>query len=326
MKQRTRKLTAGLLVLTVVMMGLFTGCKMTQEDAIQMYKDSFAKSKEMENYKMTSAMDLEMGISDMSIAIKMDMESAVADKGNTASHRMNMSTMGEEQTMEMYQQGEFMYTSIPGLEGKYIKQSYEESTGMSYQGLMDLNSGEMADSYIQAIDQAENLTFEQLENKDVHIAFDFSQASLDALRDDLTSVLEETMLGGMEQQLQDQFSVMGLEEAQVKELVAQMMEAYRSMFSTIGVESIHMDMTMNKAGFVVGQDMQMVLTMDMSGLFAALGQDVDEATKNTLKDIKLTMDVQSTISDINSGVTVTLPEFADDNTMTPAEATALTME
>lgn len=317
-----KRMRAGFTAILLAASFLLTGCQLTEKDAVQMYKDSFAKSREMEKYTMTANMDMEMDFGGMSIGIVIDMDSAVADQGQTASHKMNMTVMGQEQSMEMYQQGEYLYTSVPGTD-KFIKQSYEESTGMTYQGLMDLSSGPMAQSYMDAIDKAENLTFQRLDNKDVNVAFDFGQESLDSLAGEISAILEDTMLGSMESQLKSQFSGLGLPEDQIQPLVDQMMEAYRSIFSNIGVDSIRMDLTMNKNGFVTKQNVDMVITMDMSGLLTALGQEVDAATAEMLKNIKMSMNIDSVIDNINGDVTVTVPEFTEENTVTAEEATAL---
>ena len=311
MKKRTM---ASVLALTL----LLSGCSVSVEEGKELYKNSFDKMEEMDSYILDSTAKMSMELSGMEVETLMELHSEVKDSGKTAAHEMFLSSDGLEQEMRMYQQEDVLYTEIPG-EEQYLMQNYEEGAELSYQGLMVLGSDAMAKNYIDAIDSAENITVEKTEEQSIRVSFDFSEESRNAVVGRIVDVLQETMLGDLELQLREEFSALGLSGEDLENLVAQMMEVYESMYSETGVESIHMEATINKDGFMETQDVDMVLTMDMSGIFEALGQPVDEAAAEQLKNIHLNMSNSSTYTDINEEISVTMPEFTEENTLSVEE-------
>ncbi len=298
--------TKARLLALLMAMAILSGCSKSKEvDAVQLYKDSFAKAKEMESYNMDSSMSMKVDF--VALETKIDMTSAVIDKGETAAHELSISSNGETQDSLMYQKDGFFYSSIPDSE-QFLKQSYEEGTGLSYQSLLNIGSGDMAQSYIDAIDSAKELTVTN-EKGAVKVAFDFSEESLTSMTEDITSMLAESMMGTLEEELYNQMSALELPEEELNILVGQMVEVYRNMFSDVTVERIHMEKTVGEDGFATQQKMSMDLNMDMSELLTALGETVDEETAKLMQNIGMSMSVDSNYSNINGDVKVEIPEL-----------------
>lgn len=317
MKKQLSCLLAGALVLSF---GL-TGCGLTKEKAIEKYKAALAKGQEMESYTMTADIDISVGISGMNMDIDMAMDGAVKDKGKTGVFNMTMSTMGQQSKNTMYMKDENIYTSVAGADGKFLKQSYQETTGMNYQQLLDVNNGEMTSIYNDAVEKAENFSFTQLDDKSINITFDFPQETLTAMEDEMVEIISGNMSQSMEEQLRTQFSAMGMEGEELDTMVKQMLQVYSKLFESLTIQRIAMDTTINKDGFAVKQKMEMDMTLDFSALMKMLGE-VDDASMEQLKEITFNMAVSTNMDNINKDVAVEIPEFTEEDLLSPEEAAA----
>ncbi len=300
---------ARILFLAVLTVLSLTACK--KVDPAQLYKDSFTKAAEMESYSMESHMEMELDFADLQVSI--NIQSDVADKGETAVHDLTITSLGESQSSVIYQKDDFLYSSIPDSD-QYLKQSLEEGSGLSYQSLMD-TSGESAQLYVDAIDSAENLTVTE-ENGSTTVSFDFSATTLEALTEGIVSNLQESMMSSLEESLSTQLEGMGLSGSDLEAMTAQLLEVYQTMFSKVTVEGIHMEKTMNDKGFCTEQDMTMSLNMDLSELLAALGENLDAESAEQMKTIGLDLSMKSNYSNINEAMELSLPEFTEENTVT----------
>ncbi len=311
------KIKSALSVLLCI--AVLCGCQDTQtansNDPVQIYKDSFKKAEEMESYLMDADMELEIDM--VNAEITMDMDSAVKDKGATARHDMEMDIMGNIQNNLMYISDGYTYTSVPDSD-KFIKQSSDDNSGLSYQSLLTLSSGNMAQACIDAVDNAKNLNVSK-EDGSVTVAFDFGDEDLKAITGTITAILTDSMMDTLEGQLAAQAEEMGFGG----DMVSQMMGVYLRMFADVKVENIHIEKTMNKNGFCTTQDIDMSLSMDLSELLSSLGQTFDENTMKLLQNIKLDMSLDTSYENINGDVKINMPEFTDANTMTAEEAAAL---
>lgn len=312
-----KKITASLLVFTFAFSALFTGCAMTEAKAIKRYKESFEKMQKVEQCTMDTDMTMGMDISGLKIDIDMKIESALKEMGKKSSHTVEFSLFGQKQSIEVYQDGDTIYTTVPGVDGKYLKDSIMQPSGdTSVQGLAEINNIQNSMAYIDAIDKATEVTFEEKDDKSVLVSFDFTEESLEDLRAETVKILDEQILPAMEKQVHDQFEGLPLSEDEKKQMEASMIEAYRQMFTNLKIESIHMDRTISKEGYAIEQHMTMEMQFDLSGLLSILGEDVDSQTKEMMKSIGLDLELSNRVSNINEEINVEFPEFTDENTIT----------
>ena len=284
----------------------FSGCTISEADAKERYKAAFDKMSEMKSYETTATSSMEMY---GTAAMEMELKSSVLDGGETAVHDLYVNAMGAEQESRMYQFEGSLYTELG--DGMYLKQD-SEINALSHQGLTALSSAAMSDNYISAIESGENFSFTANKDKSVSMSFDFSGESRKAIAGDIGEVLLDTMLGDMDAQLSAQYAELGISGEELDMLVEITMEAYEEMYKTVEVESIRMEVTVDKNGFMTAQDIDMVmaLSLDMSGLTEALGQGSVEA-----ESIQLLMSSSSAYENINGDVTVDIPEFTGENTI-----------
>lgn len=321
MKKSFACLMAGAVAAALV----FTGCQTAEEKAIAKYKTALVKGREIESYTTTGNVDMELGISGMNMNIAVSMDGSLKDKGQTAVFHMVTKVMGQSIESDMYMQDGYLYTSVPGAQGKFIKQSYEEATGMEYQQLLNMGNTEMTAIYAEAIDKAENLVCTQLEDKSVNVAFDFPQEVLTSMEDTMAELISGSMGQSMEENLREQFAALGLSGQELDAFVEQMMSVYKDMFDSLTIGKISMDSTINKEGYAVNQKMTMEMSMDFSGLLGLFGEASDQAAKDQLKNISFTIKADVDIDNINGDVAVEIPQIAEENLLTPEEAAAYQM-
>lgn len=194
----------------------------------------------------------------------------------------------------------------------YLKQRNEDNE-IQIQGLTAFSSPAMSENYRKAVESGEDFTFEQQEDKSVQMSFDFSTESCGALKDSMVAILQETMLDGMDEQLNEQYAALGLSGSELDSLVEQILAAYREMYASLEVKNVHMKMTVDKDGFTTEQNIGMELVLNMSGLMETLGQD---ASAPELKQVQMLMNSSNVYENINANAAVKLPEFTEENTLT----------
>jgi len=304
MKAQT-KLVSGLLAVAL----LLSGCEMTQEKAVERYKNALDKNLTLKSYEQEMQLDMSMSMAGMDLDMTMAMELAAKDSGKNAQMKMTVDVLGESQALDMYVKDGVLYSTVPGQEGVYLKQD-------DINAILALTDGESSQMYKEAIDKAQDLTFEETENKDVVLSFSFAPESLSAMEDELGAMLEESMTQGLDAQMEEQYGALGLDEETLKTLVEQTMQVYKDIFTNVKVDSITQKATVNKAGFLTAQDLDISLLMDWTPLFTMLGQELDDATQQQLSQAPMTMKITQSVDNINGDVEVTLPDINESNIVT----------
>ena len=301
---------------------VFTGCQTAEEKAVAKYKTALVKGREMESYTTAGNVDMEVGISGMNMDISISLDGSVKDKGKTAAFHMVTQAMGQTMETDMFSQDGYLYTGVPGAQGKFIKQSYEEATGMQYQQLLDMRNTEMTAIYAEAIDKAENLTCTQMEDKKVNVTFDFPQETLTSMENTMVEMLSGSMGQTMENNLREQLGVVGLSGQELDDFVKQMMSVYQEMFSSLTINKIAMNTTINKEGYAVNQKMTMEMSLDFSSLLNLLGEASDPIAQAQLKNISFKITANMNVDNINEDVSVEVPAISEENILTQEEAAA----
>ena len=303
-----KKIMMSLIALAVTASVLLTGCAVTEEKAVEMYKASFEKMKEIESYRsdVNISMDVMIGEQPMSFTVKG--ESAVSEK-NMAAHKFDVSAMGQETATEIYQKGDDFYTSVPG-EDKYIKTTLK-AAGFDYSQLFSIGDGEMSEYYLAAIDKAGSISFSEEEKGKIKVAFDFAQEDIKAMEEKIVGLLKENALEGIEDQLKANLDMLPVPES----MMGLVLKAYEMVFSNVKVDDISNEVILDKKGYSISQNSTIAMHMDFSSLFDLLKLPIDSGDKEKMHNIRMTLSVSSNLYDVNKDVAIEFPEFTAENTI-----------
>lgn len=305
-----QKLLGGLLAAAL----LLGGCQLTQEKAAQRYKDALDKNQSLDSCQQELEMDIHMDLSDMELNMEMEMDLAFRDKGQTAQAKTTVKVLGVEQELESYIKDGVFYTAVPDQPGMYLRQD-------SYSSLLALSGSGSSQLYKDAIDKAQDLSFEEDgDSKELELRFSFGQESLETMGAQLSSILEESMLQGLEDQLKEQYGALGLDQETLSSLVEQTVAVYQEIFGGIQVQSITQEATINKEGYLVEQELDIALAMDWTPLFDMMGQELDDTTRQQLSQSTMIMEISHKLEKLNGDVQVQLPDINDSNTISATTA------
>ena len=300
-----QKVLGGLLAAVL----LLSGCQLTQEKAVQRYKDALDKNQNLNSAQQELELDMNMDLSDMELDVELEMDLAFRDKGQSAQAKTTVRALGVEQELASYIKDGVFYSEVPEQPGMYQRQD-------SYSSLLSLSDGSSSTLYKEAIDKAQDFTFEEDEDsKNLELSFSFGPESLEAMGAQLSSILEESLLQGLEDQLKEQYGMLGLDQETLSSLVEQTMAVYKKIFGSIQVQRIAQEATVNKEGYLVEQDLDIALAIDWTPLFDMLGQELDEASRQQLSQSAMTMEISQKLEKLNGDVEVQLPDINESNTI-----------
>lgn len=328
-KTKQLRLYALLLSLAVFAVSL-SGCKMTEEKAVQLYKDSFDKNSTIESgdiaMNLTGAIILDDAGEDQFSA---KLSGSMQDKWKTYAFQIAGSAMGQNIDMEICMKDGSIYTKSAGDE-KYSKTTTAKSTGLSYDQLLSLGGPDIKNLFINAIGTAQDLSFVE-SNGNTVLTYSLSKENLAAIEGALRTMILDQVLPKMEDQIRttakeevkksipyelsaaDQKTMDDTVEQQVAAIIA----IERELFNSLRFDSVAMEATMDKQGFAIGQKVDMKASFDIKAMGKALGAEA--MTLGLPENCSLTLTMDYTVNNLNKAAPVKLPEFTSENTATAAE-------
>ena len=138
----------------------------------------------------------------------------------------------------------------------------------------------------------------------------------------MVEMLSGSMGQTMENNLREQLGVVGLSGQELDDFVKQMMSVYQEMFSSLTINKIAMNTTINKEGYAVNQKMTMEMSLDFSSLLNLLGEASDPIAQAQLKNISFKITANMNVDNINEDVSVEVPAISEENILTQEEAAA----
>ena len=331
---------AALLCAGALCAGMLAGCGLNEKKAVELYKKSMELSQNMESAKFDGNVTLEVDLNGTAMSFDLGMDGQLQDKGATSAINVRGNVLGQDLETQTYMKDGKVYTQQQGTGDKYLVQDLEETTGMNYEALLSLSQGQMGETYINAVDTAENLLFAETEDGQVELSFDFSADAVSQLSKDMQDVLLDQMMGSMEEgmrqstqqqlpaELLEQMTPEQQEEYQkmMEDTIAQTMEIIKGLFAGMTVDSLHLDVIMDpKSAVPTRQGVEMSITLPLGDLADALSS-LGAADAQLPESV--TFRVVSTINytDFNGDFTVEMPEFTADNTLTMEQYTQQVME
>lgn len=340
MMKRLRN-AAALLCAGLLCTGMLSGCGLNEKKAVELYKKSMQLSQEMTGTKFDGTVTLGLDLNGTAMSFDLGMDGQLQDQGATSAVNIHGNVLGQEMEMETYILDGKVYTKQEGTGDKYLVQDLEETTGMSYQQLLDLSRGEMGQTYIDAVDTAENLLFAETEDGQVNLSFDYSADTVAQLSADMQDILMNQMMSGMEDSLRtsidqqvpaellEQMTPEQQEEykAMMEETINQSLELIKSLFEGLTVDSMHLDMTMDpKTAVPSRQAIEMSMTMPLGGLADMLGSLGATGDTQLPESITFQVDCTMNYTEFNGDFTVEMPSFTADNTLTMEQYTQQLMD
>lgn len=310
--------------LTVLMLCLLLcSCGMNQEKAIEQMRQALLTSSTMESGKLSAQMTAQVELGADSIPMELAIEGEFQDQLQTMAMQISGEIMGQPIQTQTYQKDGFSYT-LDEASGNYIKMP-AATAGLDYRQLATLGQDKMVEVYAKAAEQAQDFTFTE-EEKGLRVQFTMPQEQLDAMQQQMSSMMNDQLLPAMEQQLRttvqqqvDQMlESMGQEQAlevdkeQLQALIDQqvqmVLEMERKLFDSLKIGSLSCDMLI-EGKEINDQTIRMELEFALKELVAALQPDGTEL-EQLPESCKLSMEIHSLIQQRNEEFAIEMPDLS----------------
>ena len=310
--------------LTVLMLCLLLcSCGMNQEKAIEQMRQALLTSSTMESGKLSAQMTAQVELGADSIPMELAIEGEFQDQLQTMAMQISGEIMGQPIQTQTYQKDGFSYT-LDEASGNYIKMP-AATAGLDYRQLATLGQDKMAEVYVEAAKQAQDFTFTE-EEKGLRVQFTMPQEQLDAMQQQMSSMMNDQLLPAMEQQLRTtvqqqvdqmlesmgQGQALEVDREQLQALIDQqvqmVLEMERKLFGSLKIGSLSCDMLI-EGKEINDQTIRMELEFALKELVAALQPDGTEL-EQLPESCKLSMEIHSLIQQRNEEFAIEMPDLS----------------
>lgn len=310
--------------LTVLMLCLLLcSCGMNQEKAIEQMRQALLTSSTMESGKLSAQMTAQVELGADSIPMELAIEGEFQDQLQTMAMQISGEIMGQPIQTQTYQKDGFSYT-LDEASGNYIKMP-AATAGLDYQQLATLGQDKMVEVYAKAAEQAQDFTFTE-EEKGLRVQFTMPQEQLDAMQQQMSSMMNDQLLPAMEQQLRTtvqlqvdqmlesmgQGQALEVDREQLQALIDQqvqmVLEMERKLFDSLKIGSLSCDMLI-EGKEINDQTIRMELEFALKELVAALQPDGTEL-EQLPESCKLSMEIHSLIQQRNEEFAIEMPDLS----------------
>ncbi len=310
--------------LTVLMLCLLLcSCGMNQEKAIEQMRQALLTSSTMESGKLSAQVTAQVELGADSIPMELAIEGEFQDQLQTMAMQISGEIMGQPIQTQTYQKDGFSYT-LDEASGNYIKMP-SATAGLDYQQLATLGQDKMAEVYVEAAKQAQDFTFTE-EEKGLRVQFTMPQEQLDAMQQQMSSMMNDQLLPAMEQQLRTtvqqqvdqmlesmgQGQALEVDREQLQALIDQQVQAVlemeRKLFDSLKIGSLSCDMFI-EGKEINDQTIRMELEFALKELVAALQPDGTEL-EQLPESCKLSMEIHSLIQQRNEEFAIEMPDLS----------------
>lgn len=310
--------------LTVLMLCLLLcSCGMNQEKAIEQMRQALLTSSTMESGKLSAQMTAQVELGADSIPMELAIEGEFQDQLQTMAMQISGEIMGQPIQTQTYQKDGFSYT-LDEASGNYIKMP-AATAGLDYRQLATLGQDKMVEVYAKAAEQAQDFTFTE-EEKGLRVQFTMPQEQLDAMQQQMSSMMNDQLLPAMEQQLRTtvqqqvdqmlesmgQGQVLEVDKEQLQALIDQqvqmVLEMERKLFDSLKIGSLSCDMFI-EGKEINDQTIRMELEFALKELVAALQPDGTEL-EQLPESCKLSMEIHSLIQQRNEEFAIEMPDLS----------------
>ncbi|MEE0210963.1 MAG: hypothetical protein UEP78_02755 [Negativibacillus sp.] len=310
--------------LTVLMLCLLLcSCGMNQEKAIEQMRQALLTSSTMESGKLSAQMTAQVELGADSIPMELAIEGEFQDQLQTMAMQISGEIMGQPIQTQTYQKDGFSYT-LDEASGNYIKMP-AATAGLDYRQLATLGQDKMVEVYAKAAEQAQDFTFTE-EEKGLRVQFTMPQEQLDAMQQQMSSMMNDQLLPAMEQQLRTtvqqqvdqmlesmgQGQALEVDREQLQALIDQqvqmVLEMERKLFDSLKIGSLSCDMLI-EGKEINDQTIRMELEFALKELVAALQPDGTEL-EQLPESCKLSMEIHSLIQQRNEEFAIEMPDLS----------------
>lgn len=310
--------------LTVLMLCLLLcSCGMNQEKAIEQMRQALLTSSTMESGKLSAQMTAQVELGADSIPMELAIEGEFQDQLQTMAMQISGEIMGQPIQTQTYQKDGFSYT-LDEASGNYIKMP-SATAGLDYRQLATLGQDKMVEVYAKAAEQAQDFTFTE-EEKGLRVQFTMPQEQLDAMQQQMSSMMNDQLLPAMEQQLRTtvqqqvdqmlesmgQGQALEVDREQLQALIDQqvqmVLEMERKLFDSLKIGSLSCDMLI-EGKEINDQTIRMELEFALKELVAALQPDGTEL-EQLPESCKLSMEIHSLIQQRNEEFAIEMPDLS----------------
>lgn len=310
--------------LTVLMLCLLLcSCGMNQEKAIEQMRQALLTSSTMESGKLSAQMTAQVELGADSIPMELAIEGEFQDQLQTMAMQISGEIMGQPIQTQTYQKDGFSYT-LDEASGNYIKMP-AATAGLDYRQLATLGQDKMVEVYAKAAEQAQDFTFTE-EEKGLRVQFTMPQEQLDAMQQQMSSMMNDQLLPAMEQQLRTtvqqqvdqmlesmgQGQALEVDREQLQALIDQQVQAVlemeRKLFDSLKIGSLSCDMLI-EGKEINDQTICMELEFALKELVAALQPDGTEL-EQLPESCKLSMEIHSLIQQRNEEFAIEMPDLS----------------
>lgn len=310
--------------LTVLMLCLLLcSCGMNQEKAIEQMRQALLTSSTMESGKLSAQVTAQVELGADSIPMELAIEGEFQDQLQTMAMQISGEIMGQPIQTQTYQKDGFSYT-LDEASGNYIKMP-SATAGLDYRQLATLGQDKMVEVYAKAAEQAQDFTFTE-EEKGLRVQFTMPQEQLDAMQQQMSSMMNDQLLPAMEQQLRTtvqqqvdqmlesmgQGQALEVDREQLQALIDQqvqmVLEMERKLFDSLKIGSLSCDMFI-EGKEINDQTIRMELEFALKELVAALQPDGTEL-EQLPESCKLSMEIHSLIQQRNEEFAIEMPDLS----------------
>lgn len=310
--------------LTVLMLCLLLcSCGMNQEKAIEQMRQALLTSSTMESGKLSAQMTAQVELGADSIPMELAIEGEFQDQLQTMAMQISGEIMGQPIQTQTYQKDGFSYT-LDEASGNYVKMP-AATAGLDYRQLATLGQDKMVEVYAKAAEQAQDFTFTE-EEKGLRVQFTMPQEQLDAMQQQMSSMMNDQLLPAMEQQLRTtvqqqvdqmlesmgQGQALEVDREQLQALIDQQVQAVlemeRKLFDSLKIGSLSCDMLI-EGKEINDQTIRMELEFALKELVAALQPDGTEL-EQLPESCKLSMEIYSLIQQRNEEFAIEMPDLS----------------
>ncbi len=313
----------GCFLTTLLLCLLLCSCGMNQEKAIEQMRQALLTSSTMESGKLSAQMTAQVELGADNIPMELAIEGEFQDQLQTMAMQISGEIMGQPIQTQTYQKDGFSYT-LDEASSNYIKMP-AATAGLDYQQLATLGQDKMAEVYVEAAKQAQDFTFTE-EEKGLRVQFTMPQEQLDAMQQQMSSMMNDQLLPAMEQQLRTtvqqqvdqmlesmgQGQVLEVDREQLQALIDQQVQAVlemeRKLFDSLKIGSLSCDMLI-EGKEINDQTIRMELEFALKELVAALQPDGTEL-EQLPESCKLSMEIHSLIQQRNEEFAIEMPDLS----------------
>lgn len=313
----------GCFLTTLLLCLLLCSCGMNQEKAIEQMRQALLTSSTMESGKLSAQMTAQVELGADSIPMELAIEGEFQDQLQTMAMQISGEIMGQPIQTQTYQKDGFSYT-LDEASGNYIKMP-AATAGLDYRQLATLGQDKMVEVYAKAAEQAQDFTFTE-EEKGLRVQFTMPQEQLDAMQQQMSSMMNDQLLPAMEQQLRTtvqqqvdqmlesmgQGQALEVDREQLQALIDQqvqmVLEMERKLFDSLKIGSLSCDMLI-EGKEINDQTIRMELEFALKELVAALQPDGTEL-EQLPESCKLSMEIHSLIQQRNEEFAIEMPDLS----------------